>query len=111
MSKQITFSKLSCDSAGVVTQFDRAIRDVLIAWNEQDCGERKDGDCKVVLEVLFDRQPGADGAAVSCTCKVGIPARCSAEGKYAQIVGGELSVCDAEQQELPGVLKLNKRED
>ena len=108
MGKQITFSKLSCDSAGVVEQFDRCVRDIMIAWNEQDCSERKDGACSITLTVAFDRKPGSDGAAVSCSAKVSIPARCSGEGVYAQIVGGELSVCDAEQQELPGTEKVRK---
>lgn len=97
-STEIKFVPLDAAHAGVEEQFQACLTDVVMALNEQELGERLAGKVKVVITVVFDRQQ--EGATVSTSSKVTLPARMAGAGAFAHIVKGGLLVSDAEQMSL-----------
>jgi len=97
-STEIKFVPLDAAHAGVEEQFQACLTDVIMALNEQEVGERKAGKVKVVITVNFERQQ--EGATVSTSSKVTLPAREAGAGAFAHIVKGGLLVSDAEQGNL-----------
>lgn len=84
---------------GLDTHFNEALGDVMMALNEQELGNRKEGAITVTFAVNFQRN--RDGVTYDVTSKVKLPARILTEGGSAYLHNGRLQVIDARQEELP----------
>lgn len=84
---------------GLDTHFNEALGDVLLALNEQELGNRKEGAITATFKVAFQRN--RDGVTYDVTSNVKAPGRIITEGGSAYMHEGRLQVIDAKQEELP----------
>ncbi len=96
----IELSKLSLETSGGEALFQRHLKDIAVAFEQQDDGLRVEGAATVTLKVKIMRE--ASGLRIKTTAESKIP------GFIAMAVNGRMDgddfevVMDAEQLPLPG---------